>query len=68
MSDKRTVEDIQKDFNNLAFKAGHLQFQIDCNTGDLNKINQTLKDLNLEFVAAKNAEAKAAETEKVSAV
>ncbi len=67
MSDKRTPEDIQKEFNNLVFKAGHLQFQIDCNTGDLEAINQTLRDLNFEFVTAKNAEAaKTPETEKVT--
>lgn len=73
MSDKRSSEEIVKDYNNLAFKAGNLQYTIATQTKDLQKINETLQELNLEFVAAKNAEAEAAkevapETEKAGPV
>ncbi len=56
----RSVQEIQNEYSNLCLKAGNLQYEIDCKQGDLKTINSTLRDLNFEFVAAKNLEAEVA--------
>lgn len=53
----RSVQEIQNEYSNLCFKAGNLQYEIECKQGDLKTINSTLRDLNFEFVTAKNLEA-----------
>lgn len=69
----RKSEEVLNEYNNLAFKAGNLQYQISQFTKDLDLINNTLRDLNLEFnqiqkneaeVAKKIEEVRKAEAEK----
>ena len=62
MSDKpaRSVAEIQQEYQNLAFRAGNLQYEICQKNKDLDLINDTLRSLSFEFVAAQEA-AKAAE-------
>ncbi len=61
----RTLDDCQKQYQNLCLQAGHIQYQIDALSKDLRLINDTLRDVNLEAKklqdAAKAAEAPAAE-------
>ncbi len=57
----RTVSDITKQYNQLAWKAGNLQYQIHTLSGDLDMVNKELRDLNLEAAAVNSAEAKAKE-------
>ena len=65
---KRTSDDIQKDFNNLAFKCGHLQHATYKQTKDLEVMNQTLLTLQKEYSDAKTSEdAAAAEAAKAVA-
>ena len=45
---KRTVAEIQQDYQGLAMKAGHTQYQIYTLERDLELMNQTLRDLNIE--------------------
>lgn len=68
----RKSEEIMNQYNNLAFKAGNLQYQICQYEKDLDLINTTLRDLNMEYnqvqtqekeVAEKIEEAKKAATE-----
>lgn len=44
----RTVEDVQRDYSNLCTKAGHIQYQIDTLSKDLDLLNQSRRDLNNE--------------------
>lgn len=62
MSDKpkRTVEEIQKQYEQGCFRAGHLAYQIFALSKDLEALNGTLRDLNLEAAAASQAEKDAA--------
>ncbi len=48
---KKTVEDLQKEFGNLVFKAGQLQYQIYALSKDLTLINEEARDLNLKAAA-----------------
>lgn len=54
---QRQLEDIQKDYQRGALKAGHIQYQISAFQKDLDVLNNTLRDLNFEAAAA-NAAAK----------
>jgi hypothetical protein len=58
----RSVAEIQQEYQQLCFKAGHLQYQIDALSKDLAVLNGTMRDLNFEAAGAqaKEAEAKAA--------
>jgi len=58
----RTSDEIQKEYQHLAFKAGNLQYAIVENQKDLALINSSLRDLNFEFTAAKASEAPPAGT------
>ncbi len=62
MSDKRTVEQIHKEYSQLCTQAGHLQYQILVVSQDLELLNKQLRELNLE--AAKIAAEDKAESEK----
>ncbi len=65
MSDKkRSIQDIQGEYQNLCLKAGHVQYNIQVLQKDLDMVNSSLLDLNLEAAAVKAAEAKAAEEVK----
>ncbi len=66
---QRTSEDIVKEFNNLAFRAGNIQYEVSEKTKELSMLNETLRSLTLEFNKVKAAEqaeaaAKAAEAAK----
>lgn len=62
MSVKRELSAIQEDYQRLCLKAGHLQYQIDVLSRDLELVNQTLRELNFEAAALPPAEAPASET------
>lgn len=53
---KRTVEELQQEYANLCARAGHLQYQVYTLSKDLEIVNQTMRDLNFEAAAAKQAE------------
>lgn len=57
---KRSIEEIQQQYQGLCLRAGHLQYQIHAHELDLEQVNNALRDLNLEAAASK-AEEKAAE-------
>ncbi len=48
----RSIEEIQKDYQNLCLKAGHVQYQVVTLKKDLEMMNEQLRDLNLEAAAA----------------
>lgn len=56
----RKVEEIKQEYSNLALKAGTIQYEVLAKQKDLALINERLRDLNLEYVQATNAEAEAA--------
>lgn len=57
---ERTSQDIQLEFNNLCFRAGSLQFEIDQKKADLDMLNKTMRDLSFEYIKVKNSESAAA--------
>lgn len=57
MSDKkRTVAEIQNEYQSGCLKAGHINYQIYTLGRDLELLNSSLRDLNLEAAAAQVAE------------
>lgn len=54
----RDVATIQNEYQQGCFKAGHIQYQIYALQQDLDTVNKTLLDLNLEGAASKAAKAK----------
>jgi len=52
----RTSEDIKSEFNNLAFRAGHLQHDIYTKEKDLKMFNDTLASLQVEYNSVKQQE------------
>lgn len=63
-SKKRSIAEIQAEYQNQCLKAGHCQYQIFTFSKELEMINQVLRDLNLEASAVKAAEDKVAQEEK----
>jgi hypothetical protein len=63
MSEKkeRTVPEISQEYSGLCTKAGHLQYQINTLQKDLELLNGTLRDLNLEAAAVQAKAAPAPE-------
>lgn len=66
---KRTSEEVLKEYNNLAFKTGNLQYTVFETNREIAALNDTLRSLSLEFTKLKTAEqaeeaAKAAEAPK----
>lgn len=53
---KRSIPEIQSEYQNLCLKAGHLQYQVYTFSRDLEMVNQELRDLNLEAAAVKAVE------------
>lgn len=47
----RPLQDIQRDYQNLSMRAGHLQYQIVTLGKDLDLVNEELRDLNFEAAA-----------------
>lgn len=54
----RAVSDIQSDYQNLCLKAGHIQYQIFALSKDLELVNSSLRDLNLEAAEIAKVESK----------
>lgn len=52
----RATKDIQLEYQNLAFKAGNLQYELFSKTLDLKQLNEQMRELNFEYVEAKNRE------------
>ncbi len=52
----RSTQEIQQEYQNLAFKAGNLQYAIVSQEKDLALLNEQLRNLNFEFVSARTAE------------
>ncbi len=44
----RTLEDVQKEYNNLAYRAGHLQYELAVKSKDLDMLNEGMKSLSAE--------------------
>ena len=62
----RSTQEIQAEYQQLAFKAGNLQYAIGQQKKDLELINDQLRDLNFEYTAAKNLEEAAKPSEPVA--
>lgn len=58
MSDnkKRSQEEIIKEYQGLCFRAGGIQYQISVLQKDLEQLNLTMRDLNIEAAQAKSSE------------
>ncbi len=69
MSDKpkRTVAEIQQEYQGCCVKAGHCQYQLYTLEKDLEMINNTMRDLNLEAAASQAAEQEAKKAEVADA-
>lgn len=63
----RSVQQIQQDYVQLTTKAGDLQYKIHVSQSDLGLINQQLKDLNFEYIAAQQELNRLAEEAKAKA-
>lgn len=65
---ERTVQQIQEEYQQLAFRAGNNQYQIYTLERDLDVLNSKMRELNFEAAAAQQAEAakKAAEAAQVA--
>lgn len=61
MSDKRTFETIQTEYQQLALRAGHTQYQIHALSKDLALLNEQMRDLNFEGAKIKAESEKKAE-------
>lgn len=60
MSDKkRSIAEIQQDYQSACLKAGHLQYQVFVYSKDLEMVNEQLREFNLEAAAVKAEEEKA---------
>lgn len=55
---KRSIPEIQSEYESLCMKAGHTEYQIYTLKKELELINGTLRDLNLEAAALKAEEDK----------
>lgn len=52
---KRTIQEIQREYTNLMVKAGQLQYTLYAVNKDLDLVNASLRDLNLEASAIKES-------------
>jgi hypothetical protein len=62
----RTKEDISRDYSNLCTKAGHAAYQVATIQKDIELMQSTMRDLNLEAAAAAKAEEEAKSKEAPS--
>lgn len=44
----RTLDEIRNEYTNLCVKAGNIQYQVEALKQDLEMVNLTLRDLNIE--------------------
>lgn len=58
----RTVPEIQNEYQGLCLRAGHLNYQIYALSKDLDMVQNSLRDLNIEAATAQAAEKAAAAT------
>lgn len=56
----RTVDDIQQEYQQGCLRAGHLQYQISALSKDLDLLNESMRELNLEANAIKSKAAEEA--------
>ena len=61
---KRSTKELKAEYANLALQAGNLQYEISCKERDLETLNNTMRELNFEFISASESEAKQAAEEK----
>lgn len=66
MSEKRTVKEIQHQYAELCTRAGHIQYQIHALSRDLDLVNDTLREINLEAFEAQKVEDEAKKSEESS--
>lgn len=59
----RSPDAVRQEYQNLAFKAGNLQYEIVCKQKDLQVLNDTMRELNFEYIEAQN---KAEEAKKAA--
>ena len=59
----RTIPEIQAQYQSLCTRLGHVQYQVFTHQKDIETINSTLRDLNLEAASVQAAENKAKEAE-----
>lgn len=55
----RKLEEIQREYQELCTRAGHIQYQVHALSTDLELVNKTLREVNLEAFSAQKAEADA---------
>lgn len=60
ISKQRSLEEIKQEYMRMLARAGDLQYQIVIFSKDLELVNNSLRDLNLEAVKASEAEKQAA--------
>lgn len=63
----RSVDEIQNEYARLCTRAGHMQYQLVTIQKDLDLLNGTLRDLNIEASASKAAEDSAKASEEQGA-
>ena len=62
---ERSAKEIESEYQNLTFKSGALQYELDCKRKDLEMINDTLRSLAFEYIEAKKKEdAKSSESKE----
>lgn len=61
MAEERTSKTVEAEYNNLAFRCGHLQIEIVRKQAELKAYNETLDTLQREYSDLKTKETKAAE-------
>lgn len=62
----RTSQVIQQEYAQQCARAGNLQYELHAKSKDLEVLNNTLRDLNFEYVGALRSESEAAEAAKSS--
>lgn len=63
---KKTMEDLQKEYTRLVCRAGELQYDIANKSKDLQALNESIKAVNLEAARLSRQEAAAEAEKKVS--
>lgn len=53
------MQDIQQEYQNICARSGQTQYQISALKSDLDLLNKSLRDLNLEAAAIQKADAEA---------
>lgn len=66
----RTLDDVRNEYNQLAFRAGNLQYTIHAAEKDLDMLNESMRNLNFEAAKLQNeaASESAKKAEEAAAV